>query len=90
MITVSVYKKGERGISKIIPLKSESFDDSEREMAYSVMDKIDLDRFDVVIVYHASVSESLFAKFKMSPFFDAMKPEFAPYEGNRAEYRGEA
>ncbi len=90
VITVSVYKKGKKGISKMIPLKSESFDDSEREMAHSVMDKIDLDKYNVVVVYHASVSERLITKAKMSPLFNAAKPEFAPFEGTRAEYHGEA
>jgi len=90
MITVSIYEKGSIGLKRVKELGGASFDDSEREMAHGVMDKIDLDKYDVVIVYHTNVDNTLLAKARMSPFFNSIKPKFAPYEGTRAEYHGEA
>jgi len=89
MITVSVFSKGRTGLAGFVPLKEYTFEDSEREEAHKVMKSIDTDEHDIIVVYRG-IDQELIAKLQMSPIFDLMKPEFAPFEGNRAEYHGEA
>ena len=91
MITLNLYNKSTKDpFGALVPAKTQTFCTEERDLAHKAMEDVDLDIYDVVLVYHDTMDKDFLTKARMSPLFDLAKPEFAPFEGNRAEYHGEA